>query len=271
MKFFTDEEFETIFHEIVVERPSCYDTMLMIAERMLEGSVCKWCNEDPYLNGDDYHIHEVMQLIRIRLYQKCVTGFFMRNGEPNYDPDGFKNWVFTVALNVKRDYAKKVRLRSFKEGNGSEGSEPADPPGDEPLVVSDEEIAKLNQAFRTVIGHLSKVHIILTWLATMLLIAVRGYSKIDATDDLVRLFDSMTLDAMLNLILRFATAIPWLRLEESGLASLKERLNKTDKSGVRIGDKTYHDFYMKKGAKASVSDWVYRMNQIVEKEEGNRK
>lgn len=270
MKFFTDEEFETIFQEIVIERPSCYDTMLMVADRMLEGSVCKWCNEDPYLQGD-HHIDEVMQLIRIRLYQKCVTGFFMRNGEPNYDPNGFKNWVFTVALNVKRDYAKKVRQRSFKEGNGSDGSEPADPTGDDPILISEEEIAKLNRAFRTVIGHHSKVHIILTWLGMMLLIAIRGYSKIEATDDLIRLFDSTTLDAMLDLILRCVTAIPWLQPDESGLDSLKERLNKTDKNGVRIGDKVYHDFYMKKGAKASVSDWVYRMNQIVEKEEGNRK
>ena len=271
MKFFTEEEFKTIFHEIVVDRPSCYDTMLMIAERMLEGSVRKWCNEDPYLNND-YHIHEIMQLIRIRLYKKCVTGFFLRNGEPNYDPDGFKNWIFTVALNVKRDYAKKVKQLAFKEGNGSEDFEPVDPTGgDDSLLISDEKIEKLNRSFSIVIGHHSKVHIILTWLATMLLIAVHGFSKIKATDVLIRAFDSMTLDAMLNLIFRYIFAIPWMQQDESSLSSLKERLNKTDKNGVRLGDKKYHDFYMKKGAKASVSDWVYRMNQIVEKEEENRK
>lgn len=270
MKFFTGEEFDRMFREIVVEKPSCYDTLLAIADRMLKGSVCKWCNDDPYLCGD-YHIDEVMQLIRIRLYQKCVTGFFMRNGEPNYDPEGFKNWIFKVALNVKRDYAKKVKQTSFKEGNGSEDFEPVDPTGDGDLCCSDEEIEKLNRAFRIVIGHRSKVHIILTWLAMMLLIAAHGVSKIKATDMLTRVFDSMTLDAMLNLILRYEAAIPWLRQDESSLASLKGRLDKSDKKGVRLGDKVYHDFYMKKGAKASVSDWVYRMNQIVEKEEENRK
>ena len=93
MVFFTNEEFDVMFREIVVERPICYDTLLMIAERMLKGTVCKWCNDDAFLRGED-HIDEVMQLIRIRLYQKCVTGFFMRNGEPNYDPEGFKNWIF---------------------------------------------------------------------------------------------------------------------------------------------------------------------------------
>lgn len=270
MKFFTDEEFDTIFREIVLERPSCYDTMLLVAERMMMGSVRKWCNEEPCINNE-YHVKEIMQLIRIRLYQKCVTGFFMRNGEPNYDPEGFKNWIFTVALNVKRDYAKKVRQLSFKEGNGSDDFEPTDPTPAPILSISEEELAKLNRAFSIVIGHHSKVHIVLTWLAMMLLIAVHEFSKIEATDVLVRAFDSMTLDAMHGLILRYMTAIPWLQQDESSLASLQKRLDTKDKNGVRTGDKVYHDFYMKKGGKASVSDWAYRMNQIVEKEEGTRK
>ena len=270
MKFFTDEEFDTIFREIVLERPSCYDTMLLVAERMMMGSVRKWCNEEPCLNNE-YHVQEIMQLIRIRLYQKCVTGFFMRNGEPNYDPEGFKNWIFTVALNVKRDYAKKVRQLSFKEGNGTDDFEPEDLTSEQSLVISEEKLAMLNRAFCIVISHHAKVHIILTWLAMMLLIAVHGFSKIEATDALIRVFDSMTLDTMHGLILRYMAAIPWLQQDEGGLASLKKRLDKRDEKGIRIGDKVYHDFYMKKGGKASVSDWAYRMNQIVEKEEGTRK
>lgn len=270
MVFFTNEEFDIMFREIVVERPICYDTMLTIAERMLKGTVCKWCNDDAFLHGED-HIDEVMQLIRIRLYQKCVTGFFMRNGEPNYDPEGFKNWIFKVALNVKRDYAKKVRQQAFREGNGAEDFEPVLPPDGEVDVSSDEELEKLSRSFQVVIGHSSKVHIVLSWLATMLLVAVHGISKIEATDLMVRSFDSMTLDSMLEMILRYSSAIPWLCQEENNLNALKERLNKTDQNGVRLGDKVYHDFYMKKGAKASVSDWIYRMNQIVEIEEENRK
>lgn len=269
MNFFTIEEFDRMYSEIVIESPIRYDTMLEIAERMLKGSVCKWCNDDPYLCGED-HIDEVMQLIRIRLYQKCVTGFFLRNGEPNYDPEGFKNWIFTVALNVKRDYAKKVRRTSFKEGVEPDGFDPSDPTGGDDHAVSDEELEKLNRAFQIVIGHPSKVHIVLTWLAMMLLIAARGVSKIEATDALVRAFDSMTLDAMLDMILRYQTAIPWLQLDEADLVSLKERLNKTDQNGVRLGNRVYHDFFMKKGGKASVSDWIYRINQIVEEEEDSK-
>lgn len=269
MKFFTNEEFDQMYREIVIEKPICYDTMLIVAERTLIGSVRKWCNEDPLLNND-YHVDEVMQRVRIRLFQKCVTGFFLRNNEPNYDPEGFKNWLFTVALNVKKDYAKKVRQESFHEGNEIEGFEPVAPPEDD-TSCSEEELERLNRAFRIVIGSGSKVHIVLTWLALMITMKNREFTKINSTDFVVRVFDSMTLDAMLALIVRHAKAIPWLQLDENSYDSLKNRLDKTDKNGVRTGDKVYHDFFMKKGGKASVSDWAYRMNQIIEKEEEDGK
>ncbi len=270
MKFFTNEEFDRIFREIVVEKPICFDTLLMIAERALIGSVRKWCYEDPRLQNED-HVDEVMQLVRIRLYQKCVTGFFLRNNQPNYDPEGFKNWIFTVALNVKKDYAKKVRQEALHRGEEPIGFEPIAPSDDEDLCCSEEEIERLKRAFHVVLCSDAKVHIPLTWLALMILMKSRDTSKIKSTDLLIRCFDSMTLDAMLTLLVRFGTAIPWLELDPADFDFLKARLDKIGKDGMRMGDKVYGDFYMKKGAQASVSDWVYRMNQTIKKEEENRK
>ena len=71
------------------------------------------------------------------------------------------------------------------------------------------------------------------------------------------------------LVVEQATAIPWLQLERSQILTIKARLDEECSDGCRMGEKVYSDFYMKKGAKASISDWVNRMNNHVVKEEKN--
>ena len=137
----------------------------------------------------------------------------------------------------------------------------------EEMFSSDESFERLNNAFRIVIESDSKVYKVLTWVAQLIIILNSNVSKIESNDILIEQFDSMTLDAMFALIVEQATAIPWLQLERSQILSIKARLNEECSDGCRMGEKVYSDFYMKKGAKASISDWVNRMNNHVVKEE----
>ena len=114
MRFFSPEEFDKMYREILDSACICYDTLLYLSHRALFGLVCQWCRNDPALRGQQYE-EDLMQEIQIRLIKSCVTGFFLRNHEPNYDPEGFQNWLFTVALNVKKDFAKKIRQIRFME------------------------------------------------------------------------------------------------------------------------------------------------------------
>lgn len=263
MEFFSGEEFNVIFNEVLDSNGACFDTLLTVCEKMLKGAVRRWCYSDSALRGRQYE-EDIMQEIQIRLIKNCVTGFFNRNGEPNYDPDGFKNWVFTVAINVKNDFAKKVRRIQFKETEESEGDEPY---YDDSLLGSDKTFERLNNAFKIVIESDSKVYKVLTWVAQMIIIADSNVTKIESNEILIKRFEVMTLDAMLALIVAQSQTIPWLKLEDSQIERIKKRLDEKGSDGQRIGDKAYGDFFMKKGAKASISDWVNRMNDYVMKEE----
>lgn len=266
MKFFSNEEFDKMFREIVGAEFICYDTLLYVSQRMLFGSVCKWCYNDPALRGKQYE-EDIMQEIQIRLIKNCVTGFFLRNNEPNYDPEGFKNWIFTLAINVKNDFAKKVRRIQFIEVKELDGE--SEQSYQEEMFSSDESFERLNNAFRIVIESDSKVYKVLTWVAQLIIILNSNVTKIESNDILIEQFDSMTLDAMFALVVEQATAIPWLQLERSQILTIKARLDEECSDGCRMGEKVYSDFYMKKGAKASISDWVNRMNNHVVKEEKN--
>lgn len=264
MKFFSGEEFDKMFQEIVGSEYICYDTLLYVSQRMLSASVRRWCYNDPALRGRQYE-DDIMQEIQIRLIKNSVTGFFLRNYEPNYDPEGFKNWIFTVAINVKNDFAKKVRRIQFIEVKESDcGGEEY---REEELLGSEESFERLNNAFKIVMESDSKIYKVLTWVAQLIIIVNSDVTKIESNDILIKQFDSMTLDSMLELIVEQATAVPWLRLEEEMISYVRSRLDEKSPDGRRMGDKLYSDFYMKKGAKASISDWVNRMNNYVVKEE----
>ncbi len=263
MNHYSEEEFYKVFHDITDTQHPVFDSLVNLAQETLKSSVKRWCYEDSCLRGGSYE-DDVMQEILIRLIKNCVSGFFMRDGKLNNDPDGFKNWMFTVAKNVKNDFAKKIRRMQFIESeldeNLSDGTL-------SPIYVSSEAEERLSTSFRRVIDSDISIYKVLTWIAQMLIIANMNVTKIQSNDILVQHFGFLTLDNMLEMIVAGAKDIPWLSLSDEQLARLRYKLDETTADGVRLGDKTYSDFYMKKGPKATVSDWVNRINNFIAKED----
>ena len=126
MKYFSIEEFDKMYHEIMVDDEPCFDTMLYIAKNVLYNMISKWCYEDSSLRGRQYE-DDIMQEINIRLVKNCVNGFFKKKSDGNYDPKGFNSWIKTVATNVFIDFAKKVKndlLNKTEEIDGNTGGTP---------------------------------------------------------------------------------------------------------------------------------------------------
>lgn len=266
MEFFSAEEFDMVFCEIVEAPEPCFDGLMEISRKTLFGSVRRWCYEDSALAGRQYE-EDIMQEIQIKLIKNCVTGFFMREGRPNRDAEGFKSWMFTVAKNVKSDFAKKVRRIQFTEVKEVEDGDRTETDGGNACSAGPCE--RLNTAFQKVMALDIGVHKILTWVAQMLIIAACNVTKIRSNGILVKTFGTLTLDAMLDLIINQAEVIPWLSLEPGQIAALRQKLDARQSDGRRLGEKTYSEFYMKKGPKGSVSDWVNRINTYLIKEDGN--
>lgn len=264
MKYFSVEEFDKMYQEIMRNEQPCFDTLVYISQKSLYRIICKWCYTDSALRGRQYE-DDIMQLIHIRLIKNCVKGFFMKKADGNYDPDGFDTWMKTVATNIFIDFAKKIKsepLIDTEDGGETKGGNPP------PVVIIDASeytIKRLNEAFKIVVESDSKVHIVLTWLAQMLIIASTDMNKIDANLVIEKVISPLTLDDMFLLILKTAKIVPWLQLEQSQIDRIKLRLNEKGNDNYRLGDYKYESFYMKKGPKASISDWVNRMNSQIEK------
>lgn len=84
----------------------------------------------------------------------------------NDNPEGFEDWIFRVAENLKRDFANRVRNRDFKTediDNPVIGDISSDDYSDG--CESEERIERLKQAFSIVLSSDVGVYKVLTWLA----------------------------------------------------------------------------------------------------------
>lgn len=268
MRAFTDVEFYTMIDEILsVDSPS-YSMLCTIAEKSLKSSVSRWCAAAPALAGKGFE-DDIMQEIYLRLIKTTVSSFLLNKraeGDVNRDADGYKSWMFTVAQNVFRDYAKKVRglsarTRGFEEGEEASIKDDTDAFSE----VDSERQERLSEAFFVVLESGASPHIVLTWLAQFLIVLKKDVTKIESNSLISEAFDNLTLNEMKEIIEASARSIPWLRIEKTRLSVIEEELSKPYRDGRAYGEVRYGELYMKKGKKATISDWVNRMNSLIKR------
>ena len=261
---FTDEEYERMISELTdAEQPSYY-TLCEIADRAFRARVKAWCASDLDLRGRDME-NDIMQEIFLRLIKTTVTHFLKRkdhNGEINRNPDEFMRWITTVAKNIKRDAAGAIRNRDYREPGSDDGPGglPAPPNADDD--ENEYRQMTLAEAFQIVLDSDGSVYKILTWLAQSLYIITFDLTKIQATDALVALFSERTLFEMRDSVFACATMIDWINITPEQTERINQMLN-TASGDQLLGEKKFEEFFMKKGGKASVSDWVNRMNKLI--------
>lgn len=262
---FTDEEFKTMVSELLDEDKGSSDTLCIIAEKALRSKVRFWCSIHPVLRGREME-DDIMQETFIRLLKTTVTHFLSKKdskGESNIDPGKFQAWITTVARNITRDTAKALRRKDYKTAPlEDDGDWPnSDPP------IDDEELSRrrdvLSKAFKIVLEANTKVYKTLTWLALSLFMLRLDITKIKSNDMIIAAFEEKTLFEMRDMIFDFAQKIDWIDFTPEQIEKINKDLN-ADVNGRPIGEAKYKECYMKKGGKASISDWVNRMNSLIE-------
>ena len=124
----------------------------------------------------------------------------------------------------------------------------------------DESTDMLRAAFERVLDMDVQVYKIITWVAQAVLILSADVTKIRSNELLISAYAQMTLAEMWTSVTAASARIPWLRISADADARLRKMLAAPFSKDVRYGDMVYADFFMKKGAKASISDWVNRIN-----------
>ncbi len=262
---FTSEEFDIMVDELLCGDGSSFDMLCAIAEKTLRRQVRRWCSDDIQLRGRMLE-DDIMQEIQLRLIKTCKASFLLREGVEggvNRDQEWFKRWMFKLAWNIKCDFANALRRVNAKVRGFDEGEEERVPAKDETLDITEERVEALARAFSIVINSRSQVYKILTWLAQSIMMLDLDVTKIKSNSMLLESFESRTLGEMYEMIRAAAGNIPWLVITPEEDEKIKKQLMREFGGGRRYYEIPYREFFMRKGGKATISDWVNRMNGLV--------
>ena len=266
---FTTDEFETMVQELLYCDPVSFDTLCQIADKTLRPSVINWCKTEDCLRGRGYE-DDIMQEIHLRLMKTTVDYFLLRDGIDgpyNNNPEGFEDWMFRVADNLKRDFANKVRNRDFKTEDIDNPNIISTP--DDSDYDAEERIDRLKEAFSIVISADVNIYKVLTWLAQFIFILDANVTKIKSNELIIVAFENKTLFEMYDMILTASKRIPWIVISKTQNDRILEALRKKRTGDVSYGETKYKEFFMKHNGevsgKKSISDWVNRMNDMIKK------
>ncbi len=269
---FTKAEFDTMVKELLYTTPVSFDMLCHIAEKTLRPTVIKWCKAEDCLRGRGYE-KDIMQEIHLRLMKTTVNNFLLRDGisQPfNNDPEGFEDWMFRVAENLKRDFANSVRSVDFKTediDNPAIGNVLADGSGN--TAETEDRIEQLQWAFSMVLSADAGVYKILTWLAQFIFILDEDVTKIQSNELIIEAFGDKTLYDMYGMLLDAARKIPWIVVTKEQNEKIMLALRKKRDGKVTYGETPYKDFFMKHNGepsgKKSISDWMNRMNDMLKR------
>lgn len=267
---FTKDEFDVMVNELLYKEPISFDMLCRIAEKTLRPSVVNWCKTEDCLRGRGYE-DDIMQEIHLRLMKTTVYYFLLRDdieGPYNDNPEGFEDWIFFVAKNIKRDFANRIRNRDFT-------TEDIDDPaiGEIPSVDyeddTEENVDRLKHAFSIVLSSDVGIYKVLTWLAQFIFILKYDVSKIKSNELIITAFENKTLYDMYDMILTASNKIPWIVITREQNEKILEALRKRRNGKVSYGETKYKDFFMKHNGevsgKKSISDWMNRINNMIKR------
>ncbi len=262
------KEFDIMVQEMIGGDTPQYDMLIEIAEQVLRPHIKRWMFKLPALKqyGTD---DDIMNDVHVLLITRTISSFLLKNGanEPvNNDPDGFCAWIYTVARNhVWSLFRDKIN---------------PDQKHLAPILLEElgvdifEEMAEiergrsdLNDSFSKVMGMNTAIYKKLTWAAQFVIIASTNRAKHHTSDLIDKRFSEVSLFAMYKMIKMAARRnVHWMELSPELDEMVLFELNKTDDDGNLYGDELYKNFYMAKGGKASISDWINRINTILRRE-----
>ncbi len=266
-----EELYKAVYEEVHNRAFSEYENVFIFAKTFLQYYVKLWCNGD-YILKSGNHYEDVLEEICIHITKKCDKFFFNNQGEKNCE--NFKAWCYTVARNYFNSYYKRVKKDAEDNADYIKKESkkiPIDSDAIEDVVDRQEALEvnriELSNVFSIVFNLKTKPHIALTWLSVTMFMLVKNCSKIEATHATVAAFSECSLFKMLDIIIATIKKYKWLEVNDYSInmqyAKLQQAHQETSKL---IGDMKYSEFYMKKGAEMSISDWLNRVNeQIVKK------
>ena len=263
LRVFTDEEFDQMICELDCDNPK-FDTLCKIVEDVLKPSVIIWCSSG--ILKDKTTADDLLLDIQVKVIKNIITGFVRNkraNGGINYDPGGFNSWLFRTAKNLRNDIVRELERKCGHDiGIENLVDEPyfCDDYYDEEREIRQQALAK---AFNIVLNSDRKVYITLTWIAQSLFVIKCDLKRPEATEKIIKEFQSKSLFDMWKILLAFSKQVPWLMVTSAQRQRISTALCTPLKVDILLGEIRYEELFMSKGPKQTISDWVNRIDNMI--------
>ncbi len=266
------EAFDIIMAEILDEENPRFDALCHVTKEVAMPKITQMCKTDKYLRGTGCE-DDIMQEVQIRIIKKVMYSFvkgkeFDADGQ-KYDkgPVGLQKWINRLATNLALEYIVRMKRTLAKNRGFAEGEMENLPGGDGDYsrYEDDMTVEALSRAFEIVLDSDVQVYKVLTWLAHGLFMISDEVKRIEAKDLIIQTFEEKSLYEMRDMLFAGANKIAWLKITQEHKAKINSALDAPYDSSRTYGQVTYKDFFMKKGGKGTISDWVNRMNSIVKR------
>ncbi len=125
---------------------------------------------------------------------------------------------------------------------------------------------RLARCLDTILRSKTATHKTVTWIAYQVLVNLHGTSRKETTRWMAKKLENRTLDDIFAMAYRYADRFRWLKLAPYQMELVRDMLNAPTADGRRAGELLYGECFMKKGGRASISDWLNRFQAIMERE-----
>ena len=268
----TGLEIEKILTELEDESSPRYDTLCEVVCRTTAPLIRNRCRTSAVLRGRGLEGDLLNEICCRAIVKSAIYFFYREEGKVNDDPAAFRKWLLALARNLISDYEQSIGKKDAKKATAVRGEdgEETDPVDLIPAPETDnsEETERIRAAIAIVLADDSQIYKTLTWLALTVLMLTGAESRIEASRELADKYSDLTLYQLFGVIRRESERIPWLRLTQRQCRHIKELLDREYPGGGTYGDAVYSAFFMKKGARATVSDWFNRISAKVRRADG---
>ena len=224
-----NRKFKKMVDEMLNRDDVRFDTLCDIAETVLKPKVKHWCKSYKHFKTNS-SVDEIISDIEMSLMKKTLDMFLLKdgpNGKVNYDPEGFKRWIITVARNATLDYFKMTNRVNSSVDIDSINESLVQPEEDD----APERIERLRYAFDTALTVDMGIYAVISWIARFVYIAKYNISSINCNNMIISYFENIKLSEMYDIITSEAKYIAWLDISEEQNAKILQALNELWKDG----------------------------------------
>lgn len=223
---------------------------------------------------DQQDREDIKQNVFLKIVKNIQISFFLNSNYDNSNPENLDCWIHTITRNCMNTYFKKNKSEKEQVSqyfDDDEGDNKYDKitPSVTDVYYTSEEIEMVYGLLNEVINMKNAPYKTLTWIV-FVLYHLESHKKVSERmeknlkgKNLYEILDEIErrIGEYDNSFEEFQSDQREKFLESNWYEILLKSLDVLTSEGTPIGEEVYESFFMKKGGKASISDWVNRINQ----------